>query len=474
MTFINRASIKITILSILTFVSGFSCVSDKQKPIENDNTSIAQTAALSIPDNLSSGQIYEHLAINQDELNSFALYLPKLYTSSNTWPIVFFFDAGGNGALPIKKYQSLADSLGYIFVGSNVSKNGQTLEETFLMWNTLKNSIINNFAIAKNRIILAGFSGGARVCCAIASKEPGIQGIIANSAGATNLEQLLSPTCLFIGICGKGDMNRAEMLGIEQHLSTTVFPHFNIEFDGIHEWAPIKTMKKAFTLATLQSYNKSPGLLNPDLLSNFIVDQQKEIDNLKLQNNLLGAYHELMLLTRATKGLTTVSIEDPDSLKNNPIYLAQKNEFYSLNAKETATQQELYKLMLENPDLSKWKLKIDQIRKNSLAKNSTGQMHQRLLGYASLVCYSLSNRNLVAKNYMVAEQMINCYEIADPKNAEVYFFKAIISGAKENKVDVVQNLKKAIQLELTDKSRIKQQMEFNFLKNDSEFIELMK
>jgi hypothetical protein len=101
-------------------------------------------------------------------------------------------------------------------------------------------------------------------------------------------------------------------------------------------------------------------------------------------------------------------------------------------------------------------------------------MHQRLLGYASLVCYSLSNRNLVAKNYMVAEQMINCYEIADPKNAEVYFFKAIISGAKENKVDVVQNLKKAIQLELTDKSRIKQQMEFNFLKNDSEFIELMK
>lgn len=465
---------KTNLLLLIVFVCGLSCKSDKQRPVENNLTTAVQTPILSIPDSLIAGKLYHHVAINGDELNSFALYLPKLYQPNFAWPVIFFFDAGGNGSLPLKKYQNLADSLGYIFVGSNVSKNGQSIDETLMIWNTIKNSCLNHFAIDRNRIILAGFSGGARVCCAIAFQEKTIQGIIANSAGAPQLEQILNQNSFFIGLSGKGDMNRAEMIGIEQHLSSYSSNHFYIEFDGIHEWAPVESMKKALVISTLQSYLKNPSLLNSAIIGNFVADQQMEIEQLKAKGKMIEAYHELVLLTRGTKGLNNSPLENLDSLKNHPDYIQQSIEFRHLNTKETEMQQELYELMSQKPDLKAWKNQIEQIRRKSLSKNNVGQMNQRLLGYASLICYSLSNRNLMAKNYSMAEIMVDCYEIADPKNAEVYFFKAIITGAKGDKANTITLLKKSIQLGLNDKVRIGKQAEFNFIKQDQAFLEMLK
>ena len=162
-------------------------------------------------------------------------------------------------------------------------------------------------------------------------------------------------------------------------------------------------------------------------------------------------------------------IENLDSLENNPNYIAQKNELLKITAQETEIQQVLYKMMIENPNQANWKVKIAQIRKSSIQKNKHGQMNQRILGYASLVCYSLSNRNLVSKNYSLAEIMIDCYEIADPENAEVYYFKAIVNGAKREKDNTLLNLQKSMQLGLKDMQRIRTQQEFNFLLNDVEF-----
>jgi hypothetical protein len=462
-------------LNIIALVSSLSACDNKvnSNTNESDINNVATKAyPYSISDTLQAGKVAENVIINNDPLNSFSIYLPVLYNSNMVWPALFFFDPEGKSAIPINKYKSLADSLGYILIGSNVSKNGQNFEESILIWNTLKNSCFNNISIDKNRIHLAGFSGGARVCCAIASKEPHISGVIANSAGAQQLDQILNQNTLFIGLAGNGDMNRAEMLGIERYLMSTSMTHFYIEYDGKHEWAPIKTMQKALTLASLNSYFKNPSNLNSTLVDNFILKQKNEIEKLKMEGKWIEAYNELLLLTHSAKGLN-IPIESLDSLENNLNYIAQKNELLKITAKETEIQQELYKLMLENPNQTIWKTKIEQIRQKSIQKNKVGQMNQRLLGYVSLVCYSLSNRNLVAKNYALAEIMVNCYEIADPENAEVYFFKAIISGAKNDSINTILNLKKSFKLGFTDKKRITIQSEFKFLKDDPAFNEIL-
>ncbi len=461
------------LIIIALSLTHFSCGSKKEDKNVINTAINSRNEQFNIPDSVRAGYFYPRIKVNNDELNTFALYLPKLYNNTSSWPIVFFFDAGGNGALPVAKYQQLADSLGYVLIGSNVSKNGQDLDEAKIIWNTLKNICFNNLSIDRNRILLAGFSGGARVCCAIGSTEASISGIIANSAGAQQLEELLNQNTFFIGLAGNGDMNRTEMLSIEQHLESTSLAHFYIEFDGKHEWAPSKIMQKALMLASMNAYLKNPNAVDISLIENFISNQTKEIQKLKMEDRWVEAYHELLLLTNGAKGINTLPVEDLDSIKNHPGYIAQKNENLKLTTQETELQQEIYKLMLENSNPISWKAKIDQIRKNSVQKNKKGQMNQRLLGYASLVCYSLSNRNLVAKNYAAAEILVNCYEIADPENAEVYFFKAILSGSKADSINTKFYLKKSLALGLTDKKRILNQSEFNFLKDDKIFREFL-
>jgi hypothetical protein len=232
-------------------------------------------------------------------------------------------------------------------------------------------------------------------------------------------------------------------------------------------------MQKAIMIASLNANEKNPNELNAVLTENFISNQKKEIDKLKLEGKWLEAYQELILLTKGAKGLNTSLTDQLDSIKNNPNYIVQKNELLKLTTQETEIQQELYKMMLENQNLTIWKTRIAQIRKNSFQKNKIGQMNQRLLGYASLVCYSLSNRNLVAKNYPLAEIMVNSYEIADPENPEVYFFKAILSGAKSDSLNTYLNLNKSIELGFIDKKRITIQSEFNFLKDDPVFNKIL-
>lgn len=464
-------------VSLFLFSSlGFSiaCNNEIESSQKQDsNAGVSTAAVFSIPDTLQPGVLYNKVAINDDPLNSFALYLPKLYNNNISWPVVFFFDPGGKGSLPLINYHDLADSLGYVFIGSNVSKNGQDMEESMQMWNILKNSCLNNLSLDKQRIVLAGFSGGARVSLAIASKEPSISGIIANSAGAQQLEQIINNQTFFIGLSGKGDMNRAEMLGIEQHLQGTTLKHAYIEYDGIHEWAPSSIMKKALMLISMNSYIRSPSLLDAALVTDFMMNQKKTINELIVAGNFLDAYLEVQLLTKGTKGLVNENFDNLDSIKNAPAYVLQRNELLKLNALETENQQELLKLITENPDPLKWKLKIDAILKKSIQKNKVGQMNQRLLGYASLLSYSLSNRNLMAKNYVLAEKIINCYEIADPENAEVYYLRAIIAGNKKDSSSTKTYLKKSLALGFNDKPRIQQQPEFSFLKNDEIFNEIL-
>ena len=226
-------------------------------------------------------------------------------------------------------------------------------------------------------------------------------------------------------------------------------------------------------LASMNAYLKNPNAVDASLIENFISNQTKEIQKLKIENKWLDAYDQLKLLNYGAKGLNTLPIEDMDSIENHESYIAQKTENLKLIAQETQMQQELYKLMQDNPNIILWKSKIDLIRKNSIQKNKTGQMNQRILGYASLVCYSLSNRNLVAKNYALTEKMVNCYEIVDPQNSEVYFLKAVLSGTKADTINTNLNLKKCIKLGFNDKKRISNQLEFNFLVDDKTFKEIL-
>src|ERR1017187_4246613 len=81
------------------------------------------TISIATPDSFEAGKIIDPVICKSDSTQSYALYIPAKANKS-ALPIIYFFDAHGDGALPLKKYKSLADAYGFILIGSNSSKNG--------------------------------------------------------------------------------------------------------------------------------------------------------------------------------------------------------------------------------------------------------------------------------------------------------------------------------------------------------------
>ena len=76
--------------------------------------------------NVVAGQIIDRVTCAADPSQSYALFVPAEYTPSRSWPVIFAFDPGGRGRVPVERYQAAAERYGYIVVGSNNSRNGWT------------------------------------------------------------------------------------------------------------------------------------------------------------------------------------------------------------------------------------------------------------------------------------------------------------------------------------------------------------
>ena len=168
---------------------------------------------------LPTGKIIEKVACRADATLSYALYVPSNYDAKRNWPVLFAFDPGARGPLPVEHFKDAAETYGYIVAGSNNSRNGPwapSLKAITAMWN----DVFERFAIDQRRVYLTGFSGGARVACHLGStlKTP-IAGVVACGGGfppETAPSQSI-PFVLF-GTAGVEDFNYVEMKQLDRTL----------------------------------------------------------------------------------------------------------------------------------------------------------------------------------------------------------------------------------------------------------------
>src|ERR1700687_4669781 len=76
------------------------------------------------PGVLKAGVVLREVQTLARPEQSYALYLPSAYSSDKRWPIVYAFDPGARGSLPVELMKEAAESYGYIVAGSNNSRNG--------------------------------------------------------------------------------------------------------------------------------------------------------------------------------------------------------------------------------------------------------------------------------------------------------------------------------------------------------------
>jgi len=234
---------------------------------------------------------------------SYALYLPSQYSPQKRWPIVYAFDPGARGKMPVELMKDAAERFGYIVVGSNNSRNGSWKIEAEAAEAMLLDTQAR-LAIDVHRAYFAGFSGGARVAARLAQLCNCAAGVLLNGAGFQP-ESSTAPDAQFavFAAVSSYDFNYAEIVRMDDDLEKLRYAHFLRTFDGPHQWAPSSAMDEALAWFRLQAMKSSREEHDDSIMSAFASQETKRAQAFERSGNPYFAWKEYRQAAEAIAGL---------------------------------------------------------------------------------------------------------------------------------------------------------------------------
>lgn len=450
-----------------------SCSSGNDKT-KNNTTILPQKDSIIPKEKFPTGQIIEKVVCKNDASQNYSMYLPSNYSIVKPFPIIYAFDAHGNGKLPISLYKELAEKYGFILIGSNNSKNGNSWEESKAISEKLFADAQSRLSINNKRTYLLGFSGGARVANGITITNGSITGVVCCGAAlpATNSVDPRNDYS-FVGIVGNEDFNYTEFRKYDKvDLAGKKIKHTLITFDGKHEWPPLKTMDEALWWLELNEMRSNILSKNDSLISQHFQPLLKKMKELQLKKQEFEAYNLCRQTINFYDGLADLTYFY-ESYKTLQTSVAVDKE---LKKEEIAwgKEEDLKKYYMDGfqqQDIPWWQKEISDInRKIKTEKDkNTVLILKRTLGYLSLVAYMQASGALKQNVLPAAEHFCKIYVLVDPANTEAYYLTASVNALKGEQKETFTNLSRALKNGFTDLSRFENDTVFYKFKSTTEY-----
>jgi len=248
------------------------------------------------PADLPSRGIIGDVICTSDSAQSYALYLPSAYTPAKRWPIIYFFDPVGRGRRPLDLYKNIAETYGFIFAGSNNSRNfgGTPSASVNAIWQDTHLRI----SLDDRRVYSSGFSGGARVAGAMAlgGNAGQITGVIAHGAGYPNSRNDTKDHLLYFFAIGNQDFNWPEVMTARSERENSGLPYRVKVFAGAHQWAPAAVMEEAVQWFMLKAMQSGDSAADTALVDRLLQQRQAEAEDAVKRKDVLAelaAYRSL-------------------------------------------------------------------------------------------------------------------------------------------------------------------------------------
>jgi hypothetical protein len=444
------------------------------EPAQKTSISVATPDS---PVEIPVGEVVRTLSCLSDPSNTYSVYIPKSKLAGKKYPVVFFFDAHARGSLPVEKYKALADRYGFIISCSNNSKNGLDMDAVLNISSTYFSDVLKRLPVDMRNIFAGGFSGGARVALGLAMQDERIRGIIANSAGFDPVRTPLRKEVCFVGLVGNEDFNLAEMKTTQAALNQGPTANDLLIFNGKHEWAPAGDMDKAFLLLSLEGIRAGRLEKNDSIVNaSFQTDQREARKILSGKSDILTQAAACKLMLVYYTGIKPVETYKTQ-LQNIRQGMAYKQAIDG-TAGQSRNEQELqtvYAKYVQEKNMAWWTAELSRLRqeiKTSRDKEKTLK-DERLLGYLSLVAFMSANGALNQNALPQAEEFLALYALVDPQNSEWAYLLAVLRMRENDTAHALESLAESVKLGFNDVDRIRNQKEFEPLRNDAHFSEII-
>lgn len=263
--------------------------------------------AITQTNSIARGEIVERIVALNDSSQSYALYLPSNYTPDRKWPVLYAFDPGARGRVPVERFKEAAEKYGWIVLGSNNSRNGPWKVVTNA-WNAMVTDTHQRFTIDDERIYTLGFSGGARAAISIAITCKCVAGVMANGAGFPS-DLVPSPEMhfVFFGAAGVDDFNYPELRSLEEPLTKARISHRIQTFAGRHEWPPVSVATAAIGWMELQAMKAGKRTRDDGFINAMWQQLLSDVRTLEEAKKYYEAYQLYLDLAHNFKGLRDVA-----------------------------------------------------------------------------------------------------------------------------------------------------------------------
>lgn len=442
---------------------------------------IAQPAFCKQAEELPKGKVIEKVVCKADASLSYALYLPSNYAPNKTWPIVYGFDPGARGLMPVEQFKEAAEKYGYLIVGSNDSRNGPGISLNTII-NALWIDTHERFALDEKRVYTTGFSGGARVAAAVAYSLPGVvAGVIACGAGfPTNITPSKSLPFVLFATIGTEDFNMPELRGLDKTLDDFNTAHHVETFEGNHTWASSELCLEAIEWMQLQAMKAGRAPKNEPLIDELLKKKLEKIKAYEASQNVYQTYLVYAAIISAFKGLRDTSEFENKSkqLKETKPVKEQIKQERDEDQRQMKVTKELLTLKESLKDfdtraiaLSELKSAIANLKKRAdeQENSSERQIARRTLGAFSANSYEGAQAYLFAKNYSAAAASLEIAALVRPDRAGIFFSLARAYAMSGNKKKALEALRTAVEKGFANAAELESNEAFNTLRDDAEF-----
>ena len=432
------------------------------------------------------GKVIDGVAVSGAKDQSFSVYLPSNYDSKKKFPILYAFDPGGRGKVAVNAFAEAAEKYGYIVVGSNDSRNGLDGSRLTPILRNLWEDTHTRFPIGEGRVIMAGFSGGARVASSMAYSCGCAFGVIGSGAAFSQTVKVDEKLpFVFFGTAGYDDFNFQELRELDGRLSAAKVPFHINYFDGSHQWLTKPLADQALAWMELRAMKAGRRPKDDAFIEGMFAERLRNAEAQLAGRNFIEAASAFRGLVDDQTGLRDTSAAAAKLaalLRSDDLKKALRSEAEQFDEQQKKSAQ-LFGLaqMLERQEsradiLNQLSTVVDGLRSRSEGANDSPsrRVTRRILGGAYVGAIEGVSAILESgPKYENALYLLSLADLMRPQDIQVSYLRAVAYAVLNDRKKAIESLDKAVKQGFKDADRVARDKRFDKLRGDEQFNKIL-